>query len=135
MQRDLRHFSLPRDPQAKRKSGIIATLERGRKESMIISVLLIVSVVVFVWAFGPWQGRHADEPTRTETRIAIRAAESFGFTSVRITKTRHTGGALSPCDENDSTVHESVATNLRDRETSLLICCNSTNDCTVKVAH
>jgi len=120
------------DHRSKREN-MIATLNGIRKESVVTSVLLIVIAVVFVWGFGPWPGRHAGGPTRdAEMSVAIRAAGSFGFTDIRITKTLHVGGALSPCDENDNAAHVAVATNPQGRAVSLLICCNSTNNCTIK---
>ena len=125
---------MPSDPplrDSRSKQGkMIAELNGIRRESVITSLLLIVVIVTFVWAFWPWQ-RHETSSVAV-SRAAVRAAESFGFTEVRITKTRHTGGALSPCDENDGIVHEAVATNPRGKEVPILICCNSTNNCTIK---
>lgn len=119
-----------RHPRSK-DEDIIAALHGIRKESVITSVLLLVISVVFVWAFVRWLSPYEAPPRGAEASIAMRAAESFGFTDIRITKTLHTGSLLGPCNEN-GTVHEADARNPQGRAVSILICCNSTNNCSIK---
>lgn len=134
MHQDLRNLRIPPSAPRSKHEKMIATLNGIRKEAVTTSLLLII-ITVFVWAFGPWQRRDARDAatSRDDASAAVRAAESFGFTDVRILRTRHTGGALSPCDENDAVMHNAVASNPRGtKEVLLLICCNATNNCTIK---
>lgn len=133
MHQDLRNLRIP--PTRSKREKMIAMLNGIRKKDIITSLLLIMIIVVFVWGFGPWQRREATSGAaiaRDDVSTAVRAAESFGFTNVRVLQMRHIGGALYPCDENDSVMYDVFAMNIRDKEVPLLLCCSSTNTCTIR---
>lgn len=95
-------------------------------EVMIVITIIgiLVAAVVPIFVGGNMEERRAD---------AVRTAETFGFSGVRITESSR-WASQNGCGQDDRFAFQATATNSVDKKVSIVICCGrGSKGCTVRV--
>lgn len=92
---------------------------------IVIAIVGILAAVFIPVLFGAGlEERRAD---------AVRAAETFGFTGVKIHESSR-WASQNGCGQDDAYAYQATATNSVDKKVSIVICCGrGSKGCTVRV--